>query len=53
MLNFLNDLMDVNINQYVNQHEFHFYEYHIDQLNQNEQILDEFYYMLEIYEHLK
>jgi hypothetical protein len=53
MLNFLNDLMDGKVNRYVNLHEFHLYEYHIDQQNQNEQIRDEFYYMLERYEHLK
>jgi hypothetical protein len=53
MLNLLNDLIDEKVNQYVNQHEFHLYEHHIDQQNQNEQILNKFYYMLERYEHLK
>jgi hypothetical protein len=53
MLNFLKDLMDEKINQYVNQLEFHPYENHIDQQNQNERIQDEFYYMLGRYEYLK
>ena len=53
MLNFLNDLICVQVIQSVNLHEFHLYEHHIDQQNQNEQILNEFYCMLEKYEYLK
>ena len=53
MLNFLNDLMNVQINRYVNQHVFDLDEYHIDQMNQNEHIQDVFYYRLEKYEYLK
>jgi len=53
MLDFSNDLMDEIINQYVNQHVFHLYEYRIDPRNRNEQIQDEFYCKLERYEYLK